>query len=99
MVRVKDHVGADNSGIGLKLQVLEDNSLSNQFLGEQCEVEDYKTITVSFQYITSYSMIVRGILKHSNLNWQLLIRLKFDLDQLLKIRSREQWQKLWTFFT
>lgn len=44
-------------------------------------------------------MIVRGILKHSNLNWQLLIRLKFDLDQLLKIRSREQWQKLWTFFT
>lgn len=42
MVRVKDHVGADNSGVGLKLQVLEDNSLSNQFLGEQCEVEDYK---------------------------------------------------------
>lgn len=26
--------------------VIEEHSLSNQFLGEQCEVDDYKTITV-----------------------------------------------------
>lgn len=79
--------------------VVEENSLFNQFLGEQCEVEDYMTITIYFQYIASYSMIVRAILKHSNLHWQLRIRLEFDLNSLLKIRSREQQQKLWTFFT